>query len=90
MVLQAQRYLKLVGATLEHTGKDGHVVEVSVTLNTVPVRSARFWFPIAHLRNYGPDQLFAAEWIIEKRNQALRKTGETATIRVDHAAGFMA
>jgi len=88
MPLKAQKYLKLVGATIEREGRNS--VEVSVTLNTIPVRSARIWFPIAHFFNNGADDLYAAAWVIDSRNTMLKKAGDPEGIQVDHAAGFMA
>ena len=87
MPLKAQRYLKLVGATIER--ETDHSVEVSVTLNTIPPRSARIWFPIAHFIKDGAGDLFAAEWVIDSRNTMLKKAGDPEGIRVDHTAGLM-
>jgi len=83
---KADQYFQLVDAKLEGTGHDGMVVQLSVCLDTEPVRSVRFWFPIKHLWNGGPGKLFAAEWIIESRNRTLKETGEKGKILV--APGF--
>ena len=88
MPQKVQQYYKLVGASIECT-KD-HSVEVSVTLNTIPPRSARIWFPIAHFFNAGKNDLYAAAWVIESRNRMLKKAGDPEGIRVDHQAGFLA
>ena len=84
---KACRYYKLIDATRGDNA--GRAVFITVWLNTNPPEPKRLLMPISGMQNNGKGNLFAADWLIKKKNKELISQGATATIRIDPMESFL-
>jgi len=75
-------YLLLVGAIISST-PTLRGTQVSVSIGTDPIRSCRVLFPNSQFINGGAGNLWATRWIIERKNDELKRKGEMGGIRTD-------
>jgi len=76
-------YLLLVGAIISGT-PTLRGTQVSVSVGTLPpIRSCRVLFPNSQFINGGGGNLWATKWIIERKNDELKRKGEIGGIRTD-------